>query len=159
MNFRRASWMALLLPVFATYSSPAAPPRRVPLFVVNTTCTPGPCQAVRILAYPWSHVHSPGGLWKIDLGTITTRTTCLMIPATSMFRMMMWSGVTDTTFWTTRDSMALGTRPPGAEILSATPSTEYFVPQNARAWRVALPADTTDTTTMLMRPMKGRARC
>lgn len=156
---RWVRWTAFLLPVLATYSSPAAP-RAVPLFVTNTTCTPGPCRPIRILGFPMSRLRVPSGLWNIELGTITTAKACFMIPATTNFRVTdQPSGRTDTTFWTTRDSMALGWRRPKVETFTATPSTEYFVPQHARAWRVALPSDTTDTATITVRPVKGRSSC
>jgi hypothetical protein len=157
---RHLRWTALLFPVLATYSSPIDAPRSVPVLVTNTTCTLGPCAAVRILAFPGSELHTPGGMWKIDLGTITTATACVTIPATSDFRLTEQPSGTTTIFpWTTRDSMALGTRRPGVQIFSATPSTVWFVPQRARAWSVALPGDTTDTAGIRVHPVQGRAGC
>jgi len=157
---RRIRWTAFLFPVLATYSSPNDAPRSVAVLVTNTTCTPGPCEAVRILAYPWSELHTPGGMWKIDLGTITTATACVTIPATSEFRITEQpSGKTTIFPWTTRDSVALGTRRPGVEIFSATPSTEWFVPQRARAWSVALPGDSTDTASVRVHAVHRRVTC
>ena len=157
---RRIRWAVFLFPVLATYSSPIGAPRSVPVLVTNTTCTPGPCEAVRILAYPWSELHTPGGMWKIDLGTITTPTACVTIPATSEFRITEEpSGKTTIIPWSTRDSVALGTRRPGVEIFSATPSTAWFVPRRARAWSVALPGDSTDTASARVRPLRGRLTC
>jgi hypothetical protein len=157
---RGIRWTVFLFPVLATYSSPIDAPRSVPVLVTNTTCTPGPCRAVRILAYPWSELHTPGGMWKIDLGTITTPTACVTIPATSAFRLIEEpSGKTTVFPWTTRDSVALGWRQPGEELFSARPSTVWFVPQRARAWSVALPGDTTDTADVRVHPLRGRAAC
>jgi hypothetical protein len=152
-------WTVLLLPVLATSFSSRAP-RRVPLFVTNTTCTHGPCRPIRILGFPMSQLRVPGGLWNIELGTITAESACFMIPATTKLRVTEQpAGRTETTIWTTRDSMALGWRPPKVEKFTATPSTEYFVPQHARAWRVALPVDTTDAATTLVHPLQGRSSC
>ena len=160
MNLRRAQWTVLFLPVLATYATPLRPPRPVPLFVTNTTCTPGPCRPIRILGFPLHKVHVPNGGWKIDLGTVTTATACLTIPATTVFRVTEQpSGRSGTTLWTSRDSFALASRPPGVEVFSAFAMTQDFVPENARAWRVALPGDSTDTAVARVRPMKGRVRC
>jgi hypothetical protein len=157
---RRIRFAALLLPMLATAASPTDAPRSVPVLVTNTTCTPGPCEAVRILAFPWSEFHTPGGMWKIDLGTITTPTACVTIPATAEFRITEQpSGKTTILPWTTRDSVALGTRRPGVEIFSATPSTEWFVPQRARAWSVALPGDSTDTAGVRVHAVRRRVTC
>ncbi len=137
----RVLWRALLLPVLATYSSPIAPPRSVPLMVTNTTCTPGPCQAIRILAFPQNQPRTPGGWWSIDLGTVTTPTTCVWIPPSAHFTITDISTGRSVVVksWTSGDSLALGSWASSGAPFQATPSTEWFVPQRARAWRVALP--------------------
>ena len=44
-------------------------PRPVSLLVTNATCNPGPCTAIRVLAFPDDQPRTPGGLWSLDLGT------------------------------------------------------------------------------------------
>jgi hypothetical protein len=133
-------WSALLLPVLATCSSPVAPPRSVPLLITNTTCTPGPCQAIRILAFPQNQPRTPGGWWSLDMGVITTATACVRIPPSAHFTIR--EAGTDRSVdipWTSGDSLALGPWAPTGARFQATPSTEWFVPQSAPGWRVALP--------------------
>jgi hypothetical protein len=117
------------------------PPRSVPLLVTNTTCTPGPCQAIRILAFPTKQFRTPGPFWSFTLGTITGATGCLRIPPTAIHSISD-AGLGRTVVvrtWTSRDSLALGASAPSEPRPMESPSTEWFVPQRARAWQVALP--------------------
>src|SRR3982751_2364668 len=156
----RLLWGALLLPMLALYSSPIGPPRSVPLMVTNTTCTPGPCQAIRILAFPQNQPRTPGGLWSLDLGIVTTPTACVRIPPSAHFTIKdVSNGASEVVPWTSRDSLALGSWAPTAARFTATPSTEWFVPQGARAWRVALPGDSTTRVSGRVYPVTGRMRC
>src|SRR5690349_19692356 len=112
----RILWGALLLPILAWYSSPIGPPRSVPLMVTNTTCTPGPCQAIRILAFPQHQPRTPAGWWSLDLGTVTTPSACVRIPPTAHFTINDVSNGTSVVVpWTSRESLALGSWAPTGE--------------------------------------------
>jgi hypothetical protein len=79
-------------------------------------------------------------MWKIDLGIVETATGCVMIPPTSNFYINeVSSGKTTVFTWTIRDSLALGSWPLSEQLFTATPSTEWFVPQAAHGWSVVLP--------------------
>ena len=69
------------------------------------------------------------------------------------------NGTSDVVPWTSRDSLALGSWAPTAARFTATPSTEWFVPQRARAWRVALPGDSTTHVSGRVYPVMRRLRC
>jgi hypothetical protein len=141
------SWLrgssALLLAVAAAWSPLAGQSDSVRLLVTNSTCTPGPCQTVKVLAFPQNFPRTPGGRWRIELGTLSTASACFAIPPESKFLMVEQhpNGVEDTSFvrWTSRDSLALGTLAPDENWAAVGPSTGYFVPQRRRGWRVALP--------------------
>jgi hypothetical protein len=95
---------------------------------------------MRVLAFPQNQPRTPGGWWSIDLGTVTTATACVRIPPSAHFTINdVSTGTSVVVRWTSRDSLALGSWAPSGERFTATPSTEWFVPQRARAWRVALP--------------------
>lgn len=134
-------WRALLLPVFVGFYLSPTSPRTVPLLVTNTTCTPGPCQAIRVLAFPHNQPRTPGGFWTIDLGTVTGDSACFKIPPRASFSITdASSGRTAVVRrWTSRDSLALGALATTEPRFKEAPSTEWFVPQRAHAWRIALP--------------------
>src|SRR6476620_4979409 len=142
MSWSRGS-SALLLAAFAACSSLAAQPTSVSLLVTNATCTPGPCQSVKVLACPQNVPHTPGCRWRIELGTLSTASACFVIPPESKFLIVEQgsNGVNDTRVvrWTSRDSLALGTLAPNENWVDGAPSTGYFVPQRRRGWRVELP--------------------
>jgi len=141
------SWLrgssALLLAVTVAWSPLAGQSDSVRLLVTNSTCTPGPCQTVRVLAFPQNFPHTPGGRWRIELGTLSAASACLAIPPEAKFLLVEQhtNGVNDTSFvrWTGRDSLALGTLAPSENWVDGAPSTGYFVPQRRRGWRVELP--------------------
>jgi hypothetical protein len=137
------SWRALLLPAFVVVCLAPESPRGVPLLVTNTTCTPGPCQPIRIIAFPQNQPRTPGGFWSMDLGTLTGDSACLEIPPGTTFSTTdASSGRTAVVRrWTTRDSLALGALVTSEPRFKEQPTTEWFVPQRARAWRIALPGD------------------
>ena len=57
----------------------------VRLLVTNSACTPGPCQTVEVLAFPRNFPHTPGGRWRIELGTLSAASACLAIPPEAKF--------------------------------------------------------------------------
>jgi len=131
--------MPLLL-VAAACSSAVEPLSNVTILVRNGTCDPGPCQAIRVLAFPQNQPDTPGGLWSIDLGVVTGATTCLAIPSTARFTVTdAGTGAVAVTTWTTSNSLSLGPWPPSDARFTARPSTTSFVPGTANSWSVALP--------------------
>ncbi len=123
-------------------SSTATPPIGVVvrMVVVNSTCSSGPCVPLRVLGFPQNQPRTPGGLWSLDLGTVTT-SACLIIPPTATFRVTdAGSGATTTYTWTSADSLSLAALPSSASVLQATPTTGGFVPMSSAAWRVSLPS-------------------
>src|SRR6476619_6750508 len=141
------SWLrgssALLLAVAAAWSPLAGQSYSVRLLATKSTCTPGPCQTVEVLAFPQNFPRTPGGRWRIELGTLSTASACFAIPPEAKFLLVEQhtNGVNDTSFvrWTSRDSLALGTLAPSENWVDGGPSTGYFVPQRRRGWRVELP--------------------
>src|SRR5882672_10074205 len=118
----------------------------VPLMVTNGSCVGGACGALRILAFPSVQPNTPGGLWSLDLGVMTTRQACLRIPASANFYVIGQSmdGSADTTVitWTSASPIALSAQSPSATRFTSSPSTAEFVPDQAAGWQVTLPAGT-----------------
>lgn len=116
----------------------------VTLRVTNATCASplGACDSLEILAFPGDaeQPHTPGGLWSLDVGTLSTGSVCLTLPDTATFRII---GPSDTVVisWTRDDSVSLGALVPGASRLMAMPSTRSFVPARGAGWSVTLPGD------------------
>jgi hypothetical protein len=119
--------------------SSTEPGRPVTLLVTNTTCTPGPCVPVRVLAFPDNQPHTPGGLWRIDLGVVSTASACGTIPASAEFRVTGPPEGTTVWHWSTRNGVSLGGLLPGELALAAGPSTSSFVPMSESGWSVTLP--------------------
>lgn len=132
-------WTAPLL-LACLACSAVEPLARVTLSVRNATCDPGPCQAIRVLAFPQVQPITPGGMWSIDLGVVTAVTTCLAIPAEAHFTVTnTGSGATSVTNWTSGDSLSLAPWPPSDGRFTARPTTTSFVPATANSWSVTLP--------------------
>jgi hypothetical protein len=118
-------------------------PSSVTLRVTNTTCTPGPCAAVRVLAFPGDQPDTPGGPWSLDLGVITTPTACVTIPPKAAFYIIAEPGNDTTTVpWDSRENVYLGGQPEAAPRLQAGWTTNSFVPMSAPGWSVDLPGGT-----------------
>lgn len=145
---RRLLRGGLVLPVATAIacSSAVDVPPSVTILVTNSTCNPGPCSSVRVLAFPddQHQPHTPGGLWSLDLGTVSTASACLTIPAAREFNVTGPNGTT-TFLWSTDNGLALGSLSPSDPVLQATPSTGTFVPASAAGWSVALPGSATPT--------------
>ncbi len=136
----------LLLAGALACSSATQPRANVTLLVTNTTCTPGPCTPLRIRAFPGMDVQprTPGGLWSLDVGTVTTASACLTLPSTAGFYVIAAATNDTTTFtWTNADPMALGALGPTESALQASPDTREFVAAGAQGWSVALPGGAT----------------
>jgi hypothetical protein len=109
------------------------------LLVENTTCDSA-CAPIQILGFPTNQPNTPGGMWAIEIGVLTTRSGCFSLPPSATFRIIS-NGVTEKNFmWTLRDPLALGTPVPPATRLQAGPSTATFVPATAAGWKVSLPS-------------------
>lgn len=122
------------------------PRANVTLLVNNRTCDTGTCSSIVVLAFPSNQPNTPGGYWSINLGTVSTPSACLTLPAADTFRVIgipSGGGKADTTLttWTTAIPVALGAQPPSASRIQATPSTAAFVPADAPGWTANLPAD------------------
>jgi hypothetical protein len=113
----------------------------VTLAITNGTCAAGTCQTFQVLAFPGNQPHTPGGLWSLDVGTMSTESACLTLPDTATFRII---GPSDTVVvrWTQSDSVSVGALIPGGDRLRASPSTRAFVPTRAAGWSITLPGDT-----------------
>lgn len=149
MIVSRRSLSLSLLPIVAAAigcSSAVDVPPSVTVLVTNSTCNPGPCTSVRILAFPddQHQPHTPGGLWSLDLGIVSTASACLNIPASAEFNVTGPNGTT-TYLWSTAHGLALGSLSPSQPALTAAPSTGRFVPASAAGWSVALPGSATPT--------------
>lgn len=118
-------------------TEPLAP---VTLLVANGTCDAGECSTLQVRGFPADQPHTPGGLWSIELGTVTAASACLTLPATASFRVTdAGTGETRTYSWSGDDALTLGAGDPDAGALQATPSTVAFVPASASGWSVTLP--------------------
>ena len=112
----------------------------VTLRVTNTTCTPGPCAAVRVLAFPDNQPDTPGGPWSLDLGVITTPTACVTIPSKAAFYIIAEpENETTTVSWDSRKGVSLGGQTDATPPIQAVLTTSSFVPMSAAGWRVDLP--------------------
>ena len=145
-QLRIVSGASLVLLSMLSCSSSLEPRAGVTLLVTNQSCTPGPCSAQEILVFPSKQPNTPGGLWSIDLGTMTGAAMCITIPASAEFDIVGYksNGTADTTKirWTNADGAALGAQPPSGSRFTAMPSTSEFVPATSSGWRVTLPGGT-----------------
>jgi hypothetical protein len=129
--------------VIVACSSTVEPLSSVTLQVRNATCEPGPCQAIRVLAFPQNQPLTPAGLWSLDLGVVTGATACITLPPSAHFNVTdTGSGAVTVTTWTTGDSLSLGPWAPTGARFTASPTTPWFVAGNARSWSVTLPGNT-----------------
>jgi hypothetical protein len=134
--------MSILAGSCAALTEPGA----VKLFVMNTTCGSSGCSAFHVRAFPEDQPTTPGGLWSIDLGEVTTASACLTIPATATFKITdAGTGATKTLTWTTRKKVSVGAVMLGQSAIQASPSTGTFIPAAQSGWRVALPGSVTPT--------------
>jgi hypothetical protein len=130
-------------------SSSVEPRAGVTLLVTNASCQSGHCDAFDVLAFPSNQPNTPGGLWSLDLGRITTAQQCFTLPPTAQFRVIGQhsNGTADTvTFtWTNASSLSLGALTPSQPHLQALPVTGAFVPATAAGWAITILSGTQAT--------------
>ncbi len=144
-------WTCLLLPVViagcSSYGSTESNPSSVTIRITNTTCASGTCTPLRVLAFPFTQPHTPGGYWSLDLGVIRTASACVTLPPSASFSVTdAGSGKVTTYSWTTSDGVSLGAIAESSSRIQASPSTNQFVPTNAAGWSVALPSESSVTS-------------
>jgi hypothetical protein len=149
---RVAPW-GVLLTMLVACSPVEGQSTAVPIQVSNATCAAGPCRPIRVLAFPLNQPRTPGGLWSLELGTLSTTSACLAIPAEAKF-LIIGATTHDTVVvrWTSRDSVALGSLAPGESRFPAQPTTGYFVPRRKHGWSVALPGSSEPVPARACRP-------
>jgi hypothetical protein len=138
-----------LLPLLAMIActTTVEPLSTVTLEVKNATCDPGPCQAIRVLAFPQKQPLTPGGMWSLDLGVVSGPIACITLPPSASFNVTdTGSGAVTVTTWTTGDPLSLAPWPASQPRFTASPTTASFVPGNASSWSVALPGSAAPTT-------------
>jgi len=132
----------------AACRSTTAPPPPVTLFVQNGSCTPAGCDTVYVAGVPNKQPNTPGGIWIFDLGTVTGRSACLLIPASRTFRIIAQPSGHETRIeWTTADTLFLGlTRIPMSRM-DAMPTAPGFSPAAAAGWSIVYPTDSVPAPT------------
>ena len=144
-RYMRVTRWAFPVLVFAALSCSSIdePRSGVTLLVTNESCLAGSCDSLRVIAFPSNQPNTPGGLWSLDLGIITTSRACFTLPPTATFRVIgiRQDGTADTTTytWTNTKSLSLGALPPSSSRIQAGPSTSAFVPAKAAGWRITFP--------------------
>lgn len=124
----------------------SANPAAATLLVSNATCASGACTAYHVLAFPVNQPETPGGYWSLDLGTLTTASACVTIPASASFTITdVSTGARTVLRWTTANGVSMGLVAAGDSRIMAAPSTGTFVPARAAGWHVALPGTATPT--------------
>lgn len=113
------------------------PTPSVTLLVSNSTCSSGECSSFQLRGLPRNLPSVPGGPRSVDLGTVSTDSVCLTIPAVDTF----WIGETPSV-WTSAHLLSLGMLEPGEFWGHLSPSTSVFLPAVSAGWRVTLPGDT-----------------
>jgi hypothetical protein len=144
MNVSARGNRAILVVFLATMAcTPLEPRSGITLLVTNSGCIGATCPSQHILGFPSTQPNTPGGLWSIDLGTLTAPTACLTLPRSANFYIID-TGTNDTTTitWTTADGLALGTLQAQEKSLMAVPSTGAFVPATSPGWSVVFPGGT-----------------
>lgn len=147
----RRLWRSLLIAGAAACAGLDQAAQPVHVLVTNATCSSGQCTAIRVRAFPDNQPHTPGGLWSLDLGTVSSASACLTIPATAKFEVTGPEGTT-TYRWTTDRPLSLGALLPSESALQAAPSTTSFVPSSADGWAVTLPTAASASPTKACTP-------
>lgn len=130
-----------------------APRSGVTLLVTNATCLTGTCDSLTVLAFPGNQPDTPGGLWSLDLGTMTTSQKCFVLQPSAHFYVISEPSADTTTFtWTTLMPLSLAALPPSANRLQADPSTTAFTPANEAGWSITLPTDSLATPSAACTP-------
>ena len=94
----------------------------VTLLVTNASCVRGPCESMRVLAYPGVQPETPGGFWSLDLGVVATAQKCFVLPSSAHFYVISEpanASVDTTTFtWTTLAPLTLSAPPLSASAFA-----------------------------------------
>ena len=115
-------------------------PQEVGLLITNGTCDGDVCSPIRVRAFPDNQPHTPGGPWSIDLGVVTGRTACLMLPASQEARVTAaGTGETKTWSWSTARGTSLGADDSSEAWFFAHSTTPSFIPADAAGWSITLP--------------------
>ena len=138
MRLRSAIAIPLLLLAALSCSSSLEPKSGVTLLVRNGSCSPGPCSAQEVLAFPSNQPNTPGGYWLLHLGIMTGPQLCVIIPKSSTFT-VSGGGETTNYDWNTAKPMSLGVKAETTDFYEASPSTSEFVPATAAGWSITLP--------------------
>ena len=113
----------------------------VMLQVTNGTCGVAGCDSLVIVGFPVRQPGTPGGLWGITLGSVTTAQGCLrMMDAANFFV----NGKAATS-WSSTDAIALAAYAPKSAHWPQAPTTAPFVPAGASGWSIAFPDGTVVT--------------
>jgi len=133
--------LPLMLVAFACDSA-TAPSTPATIYVTNSTCSSGECSSFEVLAFPSNQPLTPGPMWSLKLGTISSGGACLSLPVADTLRATdAGTGQTTLYVWTSDKPVALGAVEVGQSAVGATPSTREFVPSAAQGWRISLPRD------------------
>lgn len=130
------------LAVLGACSSNTEPTTQTTLRVLNTTCAAGTCAAVYVVAFPNKQPRTPGGLWRLTLGTVAGVSGGLEIPPVATFTVTEEPGGRQVvTRWSITDSLQLGltTTPPN---LMSSPTTPSFRPASSPGWTIDYPSST-----------------
>jgi len=119
---------AMALSSCGSSSNPSGP---IMINVTNATCSSGQCTSMQVVAHLQLTTPPPPGGWIVILGTVSSPSACLVIPASGTFngtvggtpKPVQWS--TSNTFTLTGDNAAQPTR--------------EFVPDQAPGWSVTFP--------------------
>ena len=131
-----------LLAVLGACSSNTQPTTQTTLRVLNNTCAAGTCATVYVVAFPDKQPRTPGGPWRLNLGTVDGVSACLEIPPAASFTVTEEPGGGQVvTRWSIEDSLQLGltTTPPN---LMSSPTTSSFRPASSPGWTIDYPSST-----------------
>ena len=116
-------------------------PGVVTIKVTNTTCISDSCAPIHVLAFPDKQPLTPGGMWSLDLGIVSTRTACLTLPDHAEFTVSGPSPSDKVVYtWTSADRVSLGAISTSESRIQAHPSTDSFVPTESKGWEITMPA-------------------
>jgi len=136
----RGTFVVVLLATALACSSPDEPGSGITLLVSNATCNAGQCETVRVYAFPDNQPLTPGGFWKLDLGTVSGESACLELPRSAKITVTGTSTIRYVTYeWTVDRLASLVGLLPSELAIPASPSTPQFVPATATGWSVTLP--------------------
>lgn len=137
-------------------ASPGTGRSGITLLVTNSTCASGRCDSLQVRGFPNNQPDTPGGLWSIDLGLITTSQACFTLPATAKFYVIQEptrsSADTTTYTWTSAIPLSLGAYSPSTNFIMVNPITSSFVPADSPGWSIAVPGDKKATASSACTP-------